>query len=219
MGGESHYQIKIPSKQLNVKKYSTLNCSSNINPWFWTGLIDAEGSFTVIIDKNIKRKLGWRVQSKFQIGLHKNDLSLLLQLQQFWGGIGSILTDPTKNIVNYSIDSKKDLTILINHLEKYPLLTKKSADFILFKQVVKLMINKVHLSIEGIYQIINIKASINLGLSDFLKSEFNKFTPVDRPIINTENIPEPSWIAGFVSGDGCFDVKITLRWYQRQQIK
>jgi hypothetical protein len=54
------------------------------------------------------------------------------------------------------------------------------------------MINKVHLSIEGIYQIINIKASINLGLSDFLKSEFNKFTPVDRPIINTENIPDPS---------------------------
>lgn len=168
----------------------------------------AEGSFSVLVGKNIKRKLGWRVEAKFQIGLHKSDLSLLLQLQQFLGGIGSIHPNSTSNIVNYSINSKKDLTILINHLEKYPLLTKKSADFILFKQAVKLMINKTHLTIEGLYQIINIKASINLGLSDFLKSEFNKFTPVDRPVINTENIPDPNWIAGMVSGDGCFDVRI-----------
>ena len=158
IGCESSYQFKIPSKQLNVKKYCTLNCSSNVNPWFWTGLIDAEGSFTILVVKDIKRKLGWRVESKFQIGLHKNDLSLLLQLQEFLGGIGSIHQYPTKNVVNYSIDSIKDLTILINHLEKYPLLTKKSADFILFKQVVKLMINKAHLTIEGIYKIINIKA-------------------------------------------------------------
>jgi len=27
--------------------------------------------------------------------------------------------------------------------------------------------------------------------------------------INTENIPNPNWIAGFVSGDGNFDVNIT----------
>ena len=47
------------------------------------------------------------------------------------------------------------------------LLTQKGADFILFKEVVKLMNNKAHLSIQGLNQIINIKASMNLGLSDF----------------------------------------------------
>ena len=30
-----------------------------------------------------------------------------------------------------------------------------------------------------------------------------------RPIINYKNIPDPSWIAGFVSGEGNFDVCIT----------
>jgi hypothetical protein len=95
-------------------------------------------------------------------------------------------------MVNYSVDSNKDLTNLINHFEKYPLLTQKAADFILFKEVVKLMNNKAHLQIEGLHQIINIKASINLGLSDFLISEFNEITPVLRPIINTENIPDPN---------------------------
>jgi LAGLIDADG endonuclease len=100
------------------------------------------------------------------MGLHKRDLYLLKQLQHFLGGIGSIYVYSTSNKVNYSIDSKKDLTNLIIHLEKYPLLTHKAADFYLFKQIIKLINNKSHLSNEGLNQIINIKASMNLGLSD-----------------------------------------------------
>jgi hypothetical protein len=52
---------------------------------------------------------------------------------------------------------------------------------------------------------------MNLGLSDFLISEFVKIYPVKRPIIKTENIPNNNWIAGFVfvSGEGNFDVRIT----------
>ena len=51
-------------------------------------------------------------------------------------------------------------------LEKYPLLTQKAADFILFKQVLDLIKEKDNLSIEGISKIINIKASMNLGISE-----------------------------------------------------
>jgi len=35
------------------------------------------------------------------------------------------------------------------------------------------MNNKAHLTLEGLKQIVNIKASMNLGLSDILKSEYN----------------------------------------------
>ena len=192
MGFERNYQIKIPSKQLNIKNYSTFNRPSQLNPWFWTGLIDALGSFSIIIDRSKTHKLGWRVQSKFQIGLHKRDLSLLLQLREFLGGIGSIYINPILNKVNFSIDSKKDLAYLFVHLEKYPLLTQKAADYILFKEVVELKNTKAHLYVEGLNQVVNIKASMNLGLSDFLKSEFKDFTPVERQIINTENIPNPN---------------------------
>ena len=69
--------------------------------------------------------------------------------------------------------------------------------------------SKSHLTIDGLNKIINIKGSMNLGLSDFLKSEFLNFSPVKRPVINTENIPDNNWIAGFVSGEGNFDVQIT----------
>jgi hypothetical protein len=52
------------------------------------------------------------------------------------------------------------------------------------------MRKKEHLSFEGLQQIINIKASMNLGLSDLLKSNFNNTVPVERPIITTNNIPD-----------------------------
>ena len=209
MGGESRYQVKIPSKQLNIKKFSTLNSSLPINPWFITGLIDAEGSFSVIIDKNKSRKLGWRVQTKFQLGMHLRDILLITKVKDFFGGIGSIhISQPLKK-VNYSVDSILDLTKLIVHLENYPLHTQKAADFILFKEVIILMKNKYHLSNEGLNKIVNIKASLNLGLSEFLKSEFLNFTPVERPIIKTESISDSNWVAGFVSGEGNFDVRIT----------
>jgi hypothetical protein len=55
-------------------------------------LIDGEGPFSIIVDRNKMRKLGWRVQLKFlrMSGLHTKDLNLLYLLKQYLGGIGSI---------------------------------------------------------------------------------------------------------------------------------
>jgi hypothetical protein len=53
MGFERNYQIKILSKQLNLKSFSTFNIKSKINPWFVTGLVDGEGSFIISIEKKM----------------------------------------------------------------------------------------------------------------------------------------------------------------------
>ena len=85
----------------------------------------------------------------------------------------------------------------------------KAADFYLFKQIVYLINTKAHLTEVGLQQIINIRASMNLGLSDLHKSKFINYNPVPRPIINYTEIPNPNWIAGFTSGEGCFLVNIS----------
>ena len=84
------------------------------------------------------------------------------------------------------------------------MLTQKVVDFILFKQIVEIINKKSHLSFEGFQKIINIKASMNLGLSEVLKTEFGEVIPVQRPIINIKQILDPYWLAGFVTGEGCF---------------
>ena len=73
----------------------------------------------------------------------------------------------------------------------------------------KLINNKIHLTDVGLQQIINIRASMNLGLSDLQKSEFINYKPVPRPIIKYTEIPNPNWIAGFSSAEGCFLVTIS----------
>ena len=203
--------VKIPSNQFGlIKRYSTYN-SSLINPGVWSGLIDGEGSFSIIVDKVQSRKLGWRVQLKFQLGLHTKDYNLLYLLKKYLGNIGSIHLSKNREIANYSIDSIKDLNKLIIHLDNYPLLTQKAADLILFKQAMVLVNNKTHLTEEGINQIINIKASMNLGLSDKLKLEFSNFIPVKRPTINIDSLTlDPNWISGFISAEGNFDVRIPV---------
>jgi len=53
---ERNSWAKIPSKQFNIKNYSTFNTTTSINPWVLSGLIAGEGSFTIIIDRNKTRK-------------------------------------------------------------------------------------------------------------------------------------------------------------------
>lgn len=70
------------------------------------------------------------------------------------------------------------------------------------------MQNKVHLTTEGLLEIINIKSSMNLGIKDELKFKFSNILPVQRPVVKPLNIPDFNWISGFVSGDGNFFVDI-----------
>jgi hypothetical protein len=209
MDRENSYQVNNLSKRLN-KQFSTLTPRQmKLNPWFVSGLIDGEGTFSISIRKDNEYKLGWQISAEFQIQLHKRDLNLLLQLQDFFSGTGSISISKTRHSVAYSVKSIKDITtIIIPHFFKYKLLTQKAADFILFTKIVKLINTKAHLTNEGLHQIINIKASLNLGISENLKSYFNKITPVERPLVKTTNIPDPYWLAGFVSGEGCFDINL-----------
>jgi|ERR1700761_77539 len=220
MGGESCYQVKIPSKQFNFSKlfsYSRLCHSSSalmlkkniLSPYFITGFVDAEGYFGTTIYKDNKLKTGWRVASSFSIGLNKKDYLLLNEIQNFFGGIGTIRKDIEADALKYSVTNIKDLkNIIIPHFIKYPLLSQKAADFILFSQIVELQYNSAHLNLNGLQEIINIKSSMNLGLSDNIKSEFFLINPVERPLIKTTYIPDPNWISGFVSGDGNFDAGI-----------
>lgn len=74
--------------------------------------------------------------------------------------------------------------------------------------MIELIKCKEHLTKEGLERLVAIKASINLGLSDELKTAFPKIVPVNRPSVANQNIPDPMWIVGFTNAEGCFLVNI-----------
>lgn len=118
-------------------------------------------------------------------------------IQAFFGGVGSI-TYASKDTLHYRIASLHDLIkVVIPHFDKYPLNSQKRADYLLFKEIVLLIKNKEHLTIEGIQKIVNLRASINLGGSESLKEAFPKTVPVQRPVIEDIAINDPYWFAGF----------------------
>ena len=71
-----------------------------------------------------------------------------------------------------------------------------------------LMKSKVHLTPEGLRQIVAIKAAMNLGLSEKLKEEFPDVVPVVRPLVLNQKIQDPYWLSGFTSAEGCFFIQI-----------
>jgi hypothetical protein len=207
MGSERNYQTKTLSKRILKVTFSTN--SQKISPWFVTGFSDAECSFSVTIRKNPRGNTWW-VDHRFSIGLNIKDLALLQSIQAFFGGKGKILMDPAKDRAEFRVSSLEELvTVILPHFNTYGLITKKLADFQLFKKILTLKVNNEHLTKEGLQNIVNLRASLNLGLSPALALAFPDTNPVARPVINNIKVPHPDWIAGFTSGEGSFLIDVS----------
>jgi len=202
-------------------------------PWFISGFTDAEGCFLIIVRKSPTRKLGWNLEANFIINLHKKDVKLLKLIQSYFGGVGRIGKE-RNGCCDFTVGSLDQiLTKIIPHFDVYSLKTKKHADYLLFREVVMMMKGGEHLTVEGLQKIINIRATLNRGLTPALKEAFPNTVAVQRPqvpyldLIHTSYTQDkdkriacvynkstlalhPQWVAGFTSGDGCFKVNISI---------
>lgn len=182
-----------------------------LHPLYVTGLSDGEATFSLKFIKRSANRTGFHLQLIFRIELHCRD-ALILNKVQFFFGVGNFRIQKSNNrstIAIYCVESIKDLTnVIISHFDKYPLLTQKRADFELLKQIVLMMDNKEHLTMQGLKKIVSIRASLNRGLTPLLKKYFPDIIPCKRPIVETSKIFDPFWFVGFVDGEGCFYVKI-----------
>ena len=110
------------------------------------------------------------------------------------------------------VSSQKGLQVIMSHFQQYPLITQKKADFVIFKRILEIVCSKGHLDNEneegGLQEIVNLRAALNLGLSDTIKAAFPNTIPVVRPAVENLTCPHPEWLAGFTSGEGCFSIKI-----------
>ncbi len=186
--------------------FSTLLYTKLCPNWV-SGFSDAESSFSLRIVRNNTRKSGWRVLPIFAIELDRRDTILLKRIQEFFG-VGTI-SELNNGMVTYYVQSFSDLTqVIIPHFTKFPLLTKKRKDFILFSMAVQLLNEKAQSSLEGLQKIINIRASMNKGLPELLNKAFPNTEPVHIPEFNVDKIYHPNWLVGFVDGEGCFYVSV-----------
>ena len=188
-----------------------INYNNQLSPFWVTGFCDAESSFSIKVGKDSSITHGVRLTPVFSIELHVKNYIILENIKEFFN-VGHI----TKRIRNgksmsiYSVQSIKAIyENIIPHFNKYPLLTEKSADFILFKSALDIMYNNNKLTYNDIIELLSFKASMgkNIGLSSIIYKLFPEVNKVSRFVVYSNNITSPLWLAGFVSGDGMFYVR------------
>jgi hypothetical protein len=171
-----------------------------------TGFIDAEGCFSVIIE--VSESLKTKVRISFEINLHEKDKEILYKIQSFFG-VGGIYHRPDRKLSVYRVTNVNYINdVIIPHFTKYPLITKKGVDFLLWSKVVKMILNKKHLTNEGFLTILSYYAAINRGVSKKVLNYYPNIIPSDKPIIILPNNLNPQWVSGFVAGDGGFAIYV-----------
>ena len=167
-----------------------------------------EGYFLINLVKNINFKTRWQIQLSFKIGIHVKDKSLLQKIKNLLS-VGTIYKLGEQSI-QLKVFSVKDLNIIINHFDKFPLKTKKRLEYELWKQVFNIIKNKEHLTKEGLRKILAIKASMSRGLNPELKATYTDIVPVILKLSQVKKIEHfnGEWIAGFTSAEGCFLINL-----------
>lgn len=205
----SYYQSRNISYKIskNQVRYSFNNKNTfYLNPDYITGFVDGEGCFSISIFKDSRRLTGWQVKPIFSISLHNKDINLLQAIQRTFN-VGKIYKHGIDS-VQYRVSSLNDLQVIIDHFDKYPLITQKQADYILFKQAINLVYNKEHLSSTGLLKLVGIKSTLNWGLSEKFKESFPTLEPITRPNVYNANIRNFNWVRGFIEAEACFQVII-----------
>jgi len=179
-----------------------------LNFWFITGLADAESSFVVNIIKDDTRSTKYNTQVSFELNLNYKD-KVLLENIKYTLGVGNIFYNSNDKTYKFKVSNINDLSnVIIPHFKKYYLITQKRVDFELFSKIIEIIKNKEHLTKEGLQKIVNLKTTLNLGISDNLMKDFPDTIINERDVYNNINIPDSNWLAGFSEGESCFYISI-----------
>lgn len=181
---------------------SILTAKPNLNPFWVTGFVDAEGCFTIVFSK--RKNQTWKISVSFEINLHVKDVNILYSILKFFK-VGTVYIRKDRPICVFRVTKVQEIIeVIIPHFSNFPLISCKYSDYFYWKEVVYLIANKEHLSTNGFDKILNLYHSINRGASLSVMASFPYVKKYNRK--NTE-LPlslNPYWVSGFTAGDGGF---------------
>jgi hypothetical protein len=124
----------------------------------------------------------------FTIGLDVKDLDILVQIKDFFN-TGNISTSE-RRISYYTVGSVKDIVkYIIPHFDKFPLVTQKLKDYMLFKEIVLIMEKGEHNTLPGLLKVLSLKVNLNKGLPESVKKEFPDIKAAILPLARELKIP------------------------------
>ena len=153
----------IPSKNV----FGADNQQERLKIACWiVGFTDGEGCFSIAVIKNKTTKFGKQIFPEFVITQGEKSLTALKKVKSFFD-CGNIFINKrydnhNENLYRYCVRSLHDLDQkIIPFFKKYQLQTYKKNDFLIFEKVIKLMVEKEHLTVKGRKKILSLISKMN----------------------------------------------------------
>ena len=144
-----NYKNYISKNNSNLRDFTKPRINENLNPYWVTGFIDGEGSFTIAIlaSTGSNKKT---VSLRLSVTQKTHSVGILYDLQNFFGC--GLVIPSSKDCMRFVVQRKEDIfKKIIPHFNKYSLITQKLADYLLFRDVVNMMVNKEHLTFRSLF--------------------------------------------------------------------
>ncbi len=128
------------------------------------GFVDGEGCFSVSINKNDTMTTGFQVLPEFTVIQHEQDIKVLYALKDYFGcGVVRVnRKDKTSTRMAYRVRGLTHLLDIISpFFMKHQFKTYKNVEFRKFRQVLLIMQDERHLTLEGINEIRQIINTMN----------------------------------------------------------
>lgn len=124
------------------------------------GFVDGEGCFHVGINPHPEMTAGFQVLPEFTVVQHERDVQVLHALKSHFGC--GVVRKNNGDRMAYRVRGHEHLSKnIVPFFEKHPLKSRKRVDFIKFREIVNLMNDGVHLTIEGVEKIRAIAGGMN----------------------------------------------------------
>src|ERR1041384_671376 len=128
---------------------------------YLSGYADGEGCFCVTFNKSKRHRFGWEIRPSFSVS-QNSDRAEILRLFQKQFQCGTIRPDRSDKTLKYEIRSVTQLaTKVVPHFTRYPLLSRKAAEFQMFAALVFIMQNGQDLKQEGFCKIVHLADQLN----------------------------------------------------------
>lgn len=148
---------------INSYERPSIQTPSVIDSNWLAGFAEGESNFAIRVSSSVSHILGKSVSLRFTITQHKRDISLLNSIEKSLG-CGQVKERSAHPCADYIVTNFREINeVIIPFFEKFPLTGNKKLDYLDFCKAAELIKNKVHLTKEGLDEIIRIKDGMNKG--------------------------------------------------------
>jgi hypothetical protein len=160
----------LSSKKRNIREYIS-------------GYVDGEGCFSISFSKRKKFIVGWETKPSFSVSQNYDRAEVLFLIQKEFG-CGFMRRDFSDRTLKYEVRRIDDLIKkVVPHFEKYPLLSSKHKDFLIFKKICLMIKEGKHKNLSGLKEIINFAFKMNAnGRRRYTKKEIIDFANTQMKI-------------------------------------